>query len=146
MWGLVELSWLSGRGESEGSPDPTVCDEESEKIEVGDEERNEVGESCEDDDVAGNIENENGMASDGDADGDWDSSRDLDGDRGEGDRDVVTNKDCMGAEEGASVGEADVDSDVDTSVPSDTVVVIDVSSCALVVGAAAVVVVNCPLL
>lgn len=140
MWGLEALSWLSGRGESEGSPDPTVCDEESEKIEVGDEERNEVGESCEDDDVAGDTENENGMASDGD--GDWD----LDGDHGEGDRDVVMNKDCMGAEEGASVGEADVDSDVDRSMPSDTVVVIDVSSSALVVGAAAVVVVNCPFL
>lgn len=142
MWGLVELSWLSGRGESEGSPDPTVCDEESDKIEVGDEETKEVGESCEDDDVAGDTENENGVASDGD----WDSSRDLDGDHGEGDRDVVMNKDCVGAVEGASVGEADVDSDVDTSVPSDTVVVIDVSSGALVVGAAAVVVVNCPLL
>lgn len=144
MWGLVELSWLSGRGESEGSPDPTVCDEESEKIEVGDEERNKVGASCKDDDVAGDTENENGMASDGD--GDWDSSRDLDGDHGEGDRDVVTNKDRTGAEEGASVGEGDVDSDVDTSVPSDTVVVIDVNSSALVVGVAAVVVVNCPLL
>lgn len=127
-----------------GSPDPTVCDEESEKIEVGDEERNEVGESCEDDDVAGDTERENGMASGGD--GDWDWSRDLDGDHGEGDRDVVMNKDCVGAVEGASVGEADVDADVDASVPSDAAVLIDVSSCALVVGAAAVVEVNCPLL
>lgn len=144
MWGLVELSWLSGRGESEGSPDPTVCDEESEKIEVGHEERNGVGESCGDEDVAGEAENENGIASDGGRD--WDSSTDLDGGNGEGGRDMVMNKDGVGAEEGASVGEAEVDSDADTPMLSDTVVVIAVSSSALVVGAAAVVVVDCPLL
>lgn len=99
---------------------------------------------CEDNDVAGDAENENGMASDGD--GDWDSSRDLGGDHGEGDSDVVKNKEDVGAKEGASVGEVDVDSVIDASVPSDTVVVIDLSSSAWVVGAAAVVVVNCPLL
>lgn len=136
------MSWLSGRGESEGSPDPTVCDEESEKIEVGHEERNEVGESCGDEDVAEEAENENGIASDGD----WDSSTDLDGDNGEGGRDVVMNKDGVGAEEGASVGEAEVDSDADTPMLSDAVVVIAVSSSTFVVGAAAVVVVDCPLL
>lgn len=100
--------------------------------------------------MAGDADNENGFASDGD--GDWGSSRDLDGDNGGGDRDVVIKKDGVGTEEGpwdpdgVSVGKADVDPDADTPLLSDTVVLVAVSSSALVVGAAAVVVVDCPLL
>lgn len=100
--------------------------------------------------MAGDAENENGMASDGD--GDWASSRDLDGDNGEGGRDVVIRRDGVGTEEGStdadgvSVGKADVDPDTDTPLLSDTVVLITVSSSVLEVGAAALVVVDCPLL
>lgn len=100
--------------------------------------------------MAGDAENENGMASDGD--GDRASSRDLEGGKEEGDRDVVTRKDGVGTEEGStdtdglSVGKADVDPDTDTPLLSDTVVLITVSSSGLVVGAAALVVVVCPLL
>lgn len=57
--GLVEPSRLSGGGGTEGSPDPTVWGEASEKREVGEEERSEFGE---DEGAAGDAEKEKGAA------------------------------------------------------------------------------------
>lgn len=100
--------------------------------------------------MAGDADNENGIASDGEGDGD--ASRDLDGANGEGDRDVVIKKDGVGTKEGTrdsdgvSVGNADVDTGADPPLVSDSVMLITVGSGVLVVGAAAVVVVDCPLL
>lgn len=141
---------MSGSGENEGSPDPTVWGEESEKSEVGEEERNEFREACEDEDVAGDAEKEKGTASEGG--GDWEAGRDLDGDSGEGDREVVIKKDGVGTEEGSgdtdglSVGEDGVELEADAAPLSHAVLLVPGSCGALVVGAAAVVVVDCPLL
>lgn len=92
--------------------------------------------------MAGDAENDNGIASDGG----WEPSRDLDGDEGAGDRDVAINKDGVGAEEGSEdaagvVGEADVDPAADTSALSDAAAVVGVTSSGSVAWAAAVVVV-----
>lgn len=141
---------MSGSGGSEGSPDPPVWGEESEKREVGEEERNEFGEAREDEDVAGDAEKEKGTGSEGG--GDWEAGRDLDGDSGEGDGDVVIRKDGVGTKEGSgdtdglSVGEDGVEPEADAAPLSHAVLLVPGSCGALVVGAAAVVVVDCPLL
>lgn len=141
---------MSGSGGREGSPDPTVWVEESEKREVGEEEWNEFREAREDEDVAGDAEKEKGTGSEGG--GDWEAGRDVDGDSGEGDRDVVIKKDGVGTEEGSgdtdrlSVGEDGAEPEADAAPLSHAVLLVPGGCGALVVGAAAVVVVDCPLL